>query len=108
MSAPLPPPANPYAAPTAPTNSLAIVSIVLSAVGIMTFVTAIGGVICGHIALRQIAQTGEQGRGLALAGVILGYVICGAAVLGVIITIGLMIWMLGMFGSLVQSGSIPV
>ena len=65
-----PPAPTPYAsAPTGPkTNTLAIISLVLA------FVVSLGAVICGHIALSQIKQTGENGRGLALAGLILGYV----------------------------------
>lgn len=59
---------NPYAAaPTQKTNTLAIISLVLA------FVVSLGAVICGHIALNQIKQTGEQGRGLAIAGLVLGY-----------------------------------
>jgi len=53
------------------TNVLAIVSLVLSLVSI-----SIGGVITGHIALNQIKKNGEGGRGLALAGLIVGYVGC--------------------------------
>ncbi len=37
--------------------------------------------ICGHIALSQIKRTGEGGRGLTLAGVIIGCVGLGPAVL---------------------------
>src|SRR3954469_16996948 len=65
---------NPYGAPAyayAPgprTNTLAIVGLVLS------FVVSIAGVICSHIALSQIKRTGEAGRGLAIAGLIVGYV----------------------------------
>jgi Domain of unknown function (DUF4190) len=56
-------------APVGPkTNTLAIVSLVLA------FVVSLGAVITGHIALGQIKRTGEGGHGLALAGVILGYV----------------------------------
>lgn len=64
-----PPAAAPYAAaPTGPkTNTLAIVSLVLA------FFISLGAVICGHIALSQIKKTGENGRGLAIAGLILGY-----------------------------------
>ena len=54
------------------TNTLAIVSLILSLVGV-----GLGGIITGHIALNQIKQTGEAGHGLALAGTIIGYV--GAA-----------------------------
>lgn len=61
--------ANPYApAPQQKTNTLAIVSLVLA------FVVSLGAVICGHIALSQIKKTGEQGRGLAIAGLVLGYI----------------------------------
>lgn len=56
-----------YYAPPARTNTLAIVALVLS------FFVTLGGIICGHIALAQIKRTGEGGRGLALAGLIIGY-----------------------------------
>lgn len=70
-----PPPASPYVqqpyAAGPKTNVLAIISLVLSIIGI-----SIGGVITGHIALSQIKKRAEGGRGLALAGVIVGYVGC--------------------------------
>ncbi len=49
------------------TNTLAIVSLVLA------FFISLGAIICGHIALGQIKKTGESGRGLAIAGLVLGY-----------------------------------
>lgn len=49
------------------TNVLAIVSLVLS---ILSF--NIIAVILGVIALSQIKKTGESGRGLAIAGIIIG------------------------------------
>ncbi|MEJ5944830.1 DUF4190 domain-containing protein [Pseudokineococcus basanitobsidens] len=49
------------------TNTLAIVALVLS------FFVSLGGIICGHIARRQIRETGEKGAGLALAALIIGY-----------------------------------
>ena len=55
-------------ASAAKTNVLAIVSLVTSILGI-----GIVGVITGHIGLHQIKTTGEQGRGLAIAGLIIGY-----------------------------------
>lgn len=50
------------------TNTLAVVALVLGVVGV-----SLGGVICGHIALSQIRRTGEGGRGMAIAGLVLGY-----------------------------------
>jgi hypothetical protein len=60
--------------PAPPTNGLAIASLVC---GVGTFVIGLSfipAIICGHIARGQIRRTGEQGGGLALAGLILGYV----------------------------------
>jgi hypothetical protein len=65
------PAASPYSgAPAQPnkTNVLAIVSLVSA------FFVSVVGIITGHIALSQIKKTGENGRGLALAGTVLGYV----------------------------------
>jgi hypothetical protein len=107
MTEPTPPAANyqpqPYApsptyAPGPPTNTLAIIALVLSLVGV-----SLGGVICGHIALSQIRRTGEAGHGLALAGVIIGYVFLGLTVLfviGYIVVIALAIGAAGVGGSL--------
>ncbi|MCU1476859.1 MAG: hypothetical protein JWQ64_1552 [Subtercola sp.] len=70
-------PPSPYTAqPSADkTNVLAIVSLILGIVSYFTgFVLAIGAVITGHIALSQIKKTGVKGRGMAIAGLILGYV----------------------------------
>ncbi len=64
-----------YAPPK--TNGLAIASLVLSIVGFIWFLPllgSLGGVILGHISLGQIKRTGDQGRGMALAGVIVGWV----------------------------------
>jgi uncharacterized membrane protein len=41
---------------------------------ILPVVGSIAGVIMGHISLKQIKDRGERGRGMALAGVIIGYV----------------------------------
>jgi len=52
-----------------PTNSLAIVSLVCA------FLFAPLGIIFGHISLSQIKRTGEEGRGLAIAGLVISYMI---------------------------------
>ncbi len=65
--------------PPRPTNTLAIVGFVLA------FFFSIGAVVCGHIALSQIKRTGEQGRGLAIAALVLGYAGIAAGVLVVVI-----------------------
>ena len=57
-------------APMAPakTNTMAILSIVF------TFIFTPMGIIFGAIALNQIKKTGEEGKGLALAGLIISSV----------------------------------
>jgi hypothetical protein len=58
------------------TNVMAIVALVCA------FVFAPLGIVFGHLAKRQIKQTGEQGEGLANVGLILSYVFTGLAVVG--------------------------
>jgi hypothetical protein len=73
-----------YAGPK--TNVLAIISMIASIVGfvwILPFIGSLAGVIMGHISLRQIARTGEKGRGMALAGLIVGYVGLAFFVIGI-------------------------
>jgi Domain of unknown function (DUF4190) len=68
--------ATPYAAyPQTRTNALAIASLVCSLGGLVTCISAPVGVVLGHIAKRQIRQTGEQGEGLAVAGLWVGYIL---------------------------------
>jgi hypothetical protein len=61
-------------APATPTNGLAIASL---ACGLAQFVLwplpTIPAIVLGHMARRQIKRTGEQGAGLALAGLMLGW-----------------------------------
>lgn len=57
------------------TNDLAIASLVCGGLGFMTGITAIPAIVTGHMALAKIRQTGEDGRGLAIAGLAMGYTI---------------------------------
>jgi hypothetical protein len=75
------PPAYPgygYGPPqSARTNSLAITSLVLALCGLLCGATAPIGAIMGHVARRQIRERGESGDGMALAGIIIGWIITG-------------------------------
>lgn len=53
---------------------------------------SIVAVICGHVALAQIRRTGEQGRGIALAGLIIGYVGLAASAILVVIALSFLGW----------------
>src|SRR4051812_45977276 len=69
-------PAYGYGSPApARTNSLAIAALVLALFGIATVITAPIGAIVGHVSRRQIRQRGEQGDGMALAGIVVGWVL---------------------------------
>lgn len=58
-----------------PTNGMAIASLVTS-IALLLFCSplAVVGAILGHVARRQIRERGEDGDGLALAAIIIGWV----------------------------------
>jgi hypothetical protein len=57
-----------------PTNGLAIGAMMCGIAEVFTFgLAAIPAVILGHLARAQIKQTGERGDGMAVAGLVLGY-----------------------------------
>jgi hypothetical protein len=58
-----------------PNNSLALVSMILALVGLGCGITAPVGAIMGHIARRQIRERGEGGDGMALTGIIVGWIV---------------------------------
>lgn len=61
----------------APTNGWAIASLVcaICAWFIVPFIGAIAGIICGHVALGEIKRSEgrQEGRGMAIAGLIISY-----------------------------------
>ena len=62
-------------------NTLAVVSLATAVTGF----GSVAAVITGHISLAQLKKSNESGRGLALTGMILGYV-------------GIAVWVLGAIG----------
>lgn len=101
-----PPAAPAYGAPAAPaygqpapgygqpagakTNTLAIVALVASLAGLVTSIGFVVGVICGHISLSQIKKTGEQGRGMAVAGLVVGYIGIALSIIAIIVVIAIL------------------
>ena len=60
--------------PAQPTSGLAIGAMICGIAEIFTLgFAAIPAVILGHLARAQIRQTGERGDGMAIAGLVLGY-----------------------------------
>jgi hypothetical protein len=78
-------------------NDLAVIALIASCIGF-----SIPGLVMGHIALRQIKRNGQTGHGLALAAVILGYVITVLVLLAVVVFIVFMIAVFVAAGSAVQ------
>jgi hypothetical protein len=64
------------------TNTLALVSLITATLGV-----SIVAVITGHIALSKLKTSGEQGKGMAIAGLVIGYLGLAAVALALISTI---------------------
>jgi hypothetical protein len=79
--APAPPGAPMTLAQQRKTEPLAIMALVFGGIGIFGFccglflMSAVAGVVCGHLALSKIKANPElEGHGLALSGLIIGYI----------------------------------
>ena len=68
-------------APAPRTNTMAILSLVFA------FIFWPLGIVFGHKARKQIRATGESGEGLAVAGLILGYLALAATALVVVVSV---------------------
>ena len=69
-----------------PTNGMAIASLVC---GLAFGIGAVPAVILGHLAYGQIRRNGERGEGLAIAGLVLGYLGIGLWMFIIIVTASL-------------------
>ncbi len=84
---------------TRPNNTLAVVSLlagIASYFGVVC-IGAVVAIVCGHKARSQIRQTGEAGDGLAVAGLILGYLHIALS------AIFLVVWLVAFGGILMLS-----
>ncbi|MCX2750468.1 thioredoxin domain-containing protein [Arthrobacter sp. MI7-26] len=80
---PWPDPRQGYPPPSLRTEPLAIASLVCS------FVISLLGIIFGHIALARIRRSGDGGRGLAVAGLVIGYAGLAAGTLAAVLALTL-------------------
>ncbi len=82
-------PMQPYGQPSGPRpgtakNWLGITSLILGLLGLFTGITAIAGIVFGHLG-RAAARRGEaDNAGMSLAGLIISYVITILGILGII------------------------
>lgn len=70
----------PYTPTTDRYNILAIIGFIAS------FFVSVVGIVLGFIALSQIKRTGEKGRGLAIAAIVIGF---AAFIIGIISVIAI-------------------
>jgi hypothetical protein len=98
-------PYQPYP-PAPPTNGMAVTALVCGVASFVVGITFIPAIIFGHIAQRQIRRTGEQGGGLALAGLILGYV-GGAVFFGLVLAFAVIAAKVGHSGSATHAVTVP-
>lgn len=115
---PPPPPAAPYTPyggyqqvpASSGSNGMAIASMVLGIVGVLLcWCYGIGalpgliGAILGHVSLKQIKERGQEGRGMALTGIITGWIAVALVVVGIVI-VAILIANDPSFWDAVQSG----
>ncbi|GIF64891.1 hypothetical protein Ais01nite_29260 [Asanoa ishikariensis] len=72
------------------TNGLAIAALVCALAGLATCISAPVGAILGHVARKQIRERGESGDGMALAGIIVGWILT-ALILGYLVFVVVML-----------------
>lgn len=72
--------------PVPSTNGKAIASLVLGILGLLCFavLTAVPAIILGHSARREIRAGKGTGDGLALAGIVIGWIITGFTILALL------------------------
>ncbi len=82
--------------PAAPTSTLAVVSLVFGILAwcVLPFVGAIVAIICGHLARSEIRNSSpdqrQQGDGMAVAGLVLGYVQLAFAILAAFLLVAVL------------------
>jgi Domain of unknown function (DUF4190) len=72
--------------PQSGSNGMSIAALVCGICGFIYGIPAVLGIIFGCISLSQIKRTGQQGRGMAIAGIVLGIL---WLVLGIIVVVAI-------------------
>lgn len=90
--------------PAAPTNTLAVMSLVFGIMAwcVLPFVGAIVAIICGHLARGEIRNSHpeqrQEGDGMAVAGLVLGYVQLAFGILAMLLLIAVLFAGFNFFG----------
>ncbi len=67
-----------------PTNQKALIAMILGLVGFLTWITSIPAIILGHMAKKEIERTGEPGHGMAMTGLITGYIVAIGGIIAIV------------------------
>jgi len=85
------------------TSTMAIVSLVFGILSwtLLPFIGAIVAVVCGHLARSEIRRapvdTVLEGDGMAVAGLVLGYLHLALVVIGLVVLFGVLFFSIGTF-----------
>ncbi|XVS65340.1 DUF4190 domain-containing protein [Actinosynnema sp. CA-299493] len=94
MSQPYQPQPGYYPPQPAPTNGMAIAALITA------FLFSPAGIVLGVVARKQIRRTGEQGWGMATAGLVIGVVLTVLWVLALVLWVVLVVWLYREAGNL--------
>lgn len=83
-------------------NTMCIIGAVVSGISLFAPICGIGGFILSRMGKKQVAETGEKGKELALAGMVIGGITGGIAVIYIVILLAALIWGSSVWGSLVS------
>jgi len=78
-----------YGPPPRTQNGLALASMIVSIIALVlcSGLPGIIGAIMGHVARKQVRERGEEGDGFALAGIIVGWIGFGLALVGIAVVV---------------------
>ncbi|SEJ52852.1 DUF4190 domain-containing protein [Demequina mangrovi] len=79
-------------------NWMGVTALILSLAGLFTGITAIGGIVFGHLSLAAAKRGEADNRGLGLAGLIIGYILVVLGIFALIAIFAFAGWFLNECG----------
>lgn len=80
-----------------PYNTMCVIGAVISGISLFVPFCGIGGFILSRIGKKQIEETGERGKNLALAGMVIGGVTTGVTAISIIMLLATVLWSVSAF-----------
>ncbi|MFI0416847.1 DUF4190 domain-containing protein [Spongiactinospora sp. 9N601] len=99
------PPGGGYPPPRS-NNGMAIAAMIVGIVGLLSCgLLSIIGVVLGHVSLKQIERTGEEGRGMAIAGLVMSYIGVAVVLVYVVFIVGILGYGFFLFDNMADSST---